>query len=147
MLGQKNALATVAVKDLAVARKFYEGQLGLKVAGPTGPEVLTFETGTSKILVYKSQFAGTNQADAPYASRANSRSMRPSSGRRFSAMSMPASDLMWAMQRLPISLETWLIGCQRPRCRPVMLAKYSSAQKNKSLTLRPHARSRRARTT
>jgi predicted lactoylglutathione lyase len=26
--------------------------------------VLTFETGTSKILVYKSQFAGTNQATA-----------------------------------------------------------------------------------
>jgi catechol 2,3-dioxygenase-like lactoylglutathione lyase family enzyme len=64
MLGQKNALATVAVKDLEVARKFYEGKLGLKVAGPTGPEVLTFETGTSKILVYKSQFAGTNQATA-----------------------------------------------------------------------------------
>jgi catechol 2,3-dioxygenase-like lactoylglutathione lyase family enzyme len=64
MLGQKNALATVAVKDLEVARKFYENKLGLKVAGPTGPEVLTFESGTSKILVYKSQFAGTNQATA-----------------------------------------------------------------------------------
>ena len=64
MLGQKNALATVAVKDLEVARKFYEGTLGLKVAGPTGPEVLTFESGSSKILVYKSQFAGTNQATA-----------------------------------------------------------------------------------
>jgi catechol 2,3-dioxygenase-like lactoylglutathione lyase family enzyme len=64
MLGHKNALATVAVKDLEVARKFYENKLGLKVAGPTGPEVLTFESGTSKILVYKSQFAGTNQATA-----------------------------------------------------------------------------------
>ena len=64
MLGQKNALATVAVKDLEAARKFYESKLGLKVAGPTGPEVLTFESGTSKILVYKSQFAGTNQATA-----------------------------------------------------------------------------------
>jgi catechol 2,3-dioxygenase-like lactoylglutathione lyase family enzyme len=64
MLGQKNALATVAVKDLEVARKFYENKLGLKIAGPTGPEVLTFESGTSKILVYKSQFAGTNQATA-----------------------------------------------------------------------------------
>ena len=64
MLGQKNALATVAVKDLEVARKFYENKLGLKVAGPTGPQVLAFESGTSKILVYKSQFAGTNQATA-----------------------------------------------------------------------------------
>ncbi len=64
MLGQKNALATVAVKDLEVARKFYESKLGLKVAGPTGPEVLTFESGTSKIVVYRSQFAGTNQATA-----------------------------------------------------------------------------------
>jgi len=64
MLGQMNALATVAVKDLGVARKFYENKLGLKVAGPTGPEVLIFESGTSKILVYRSQFAGTNQATA-----------------------------------------------------------------------------------
>jgi hypothetical protein len=32
MLGQKNALATLAVKDLEVARKFYENKLGLKVA-------------------------------------------------------------------------------------------------------------------
>jgi catechol 2,3-dioxygenase-like lactoylglutathione lyase family enzyme len=64
MLGQKNALATVAVKDLEVARKFYEGQLGFKIAGPSGPEVLIFESGSSKIVVYKSQFAGTNQATA-----------------------------------------------------------------------------------
>lgn len=64
MLGDKNALATVAVKDLEVARQFYGNKLGLRVAGPTGPEVLTFETGTSTILVYKSQFAGTNQATA-----------------------------------------------------------------------------------
>jgi len=64
MLGQKNVLATVAVKDLEVARKFYESKLGLKVAGPTGPEVLIFESGSSKILVYQSRFAGTNQATA-----------------------------------------------------------------------------------
>jgi catechol 2,3-dioxygenase-like lactoylglutathione lyase family enzyme len=64
MLGQKNALATVAVKDLEVARKFYESKLGLKIAGPSGPEVLIFESGSSKILVYKSQYAGTNQATA-----------------------------------------------------------------------------------
>ena len=64
MLGQKNAVATVAVKDLEVARKFYESKLGLKIAGPSGPEVLIFESGSSRILVYKSQFAGTNQATA-----------------------------------------------------------------------------------
>ena len=31
MLGGKEAIGTVAVKDLTVARKFYEGTLGLKL--------------------------------------------------------------------------------------------------------------------
>ena len=31
MLGDKDVIATVAVKDLEVARRFYEGVLGLKV--------------------------------------------------------------------------------------------------------------------
>ena len=32
MLGDSEAIATIAVKDLTVARKFYEGTLGLEVA-------------------------------------------------------------------------------------------------------------------
>ena len=64
MLGKINALATLAVKDLATARKFYEGKLGLKVVDEAGPEAITIESGSSKIVVYRSQFAGTNQATA-----------------------------------------------------------------------------------
>ena len=33
MLGDSEAIATIAVKDLATARKFYEGTLGLPRAG------------------------------------------------------------------------------------------------------------------
>ena len=36
MLGDKDAIATVAVKDLDKARKFYEGVLGLRVADSPG---------------------------------------------------------------------------------------------------------------
>ena len=36
MLGDKEAVATLAVKDLGAARKFYEGVLGLEVKMPRG---------------------------------------------------------------------------------------------------------------
>jgi EmrB/QacA subfamily drug resistance transporter len=64
MLSNKELVATVAVKDLAVARKFYEGTLGLKVASAEGTEAITLESGRSSLLVYRSQYAGTNQATA-----------------------------------------------------------------------------------
>ena len=64
MLGDKEAVATIAVKDLAAARKFYESTLGLKVLNGQGEEALTFKSGATKLLVYRSQFAGTNKATA-----------------------------------------------------------------------------------
>jgi catechol 2,3-dioxygenase-like lactoylglutathione lyase family enzyme len=64
MLGTKDALANVAVKDLARARKFYEGTLGLKKVGEEGEEVLAFKSGSSTLLVYRSDYAGTNKATA-----------------------------------------------------------------------------------
>ena len=64
MLGDKDVIATVAVKDLASARKFYEGVLGLKVADATGSEAISFASGKSKLIVYRSQYAGTNKATA-----------------------------------------------------------------------------------
>jgi catechol 2,3-dioxygenase-like lactoylglutathione lyase family enzyme len=64
MLGDKEAIATIAVKDLTVARKFYEGTLGLEVANATGSEALTFRTGRSDLIVYRSQYAGSNKATA-----------------------------------------------------------------------------------
>lgn len=65
MLGDKDAIATLAVKDIEVAKKFYEGKLGLKPAFDTGePSTLTYKTGNSRIFVYESKYAGTNQATA-----------------------------------------------------------------------------------
>jgi catechol 2,3-dioxygenase-like lactoylglutathione lyase family enzyme len=64
MLGGKEAIGTVAVKDLTVARKFYEGTLGLKLEDAQGEEAQTYRSGPSRLIVYRSQFAGTNKATA-----------------------------------------------------------------------------------
>ncbi len=64
MLGDKDVMATVAVKDLPTARKFYESALGLEVADASGSEAITFKSGHSTLIVYRSQFAGTNKATA-----------------------------------------------------------------------------------
>ena len=61
MLGEQNVVANVAVKDLTAAKKFYEGQLGLSTVG-NDPNGVMYKCGSSKMLVYESQFAGTNQA-------------------------------------------------------------------------------------
>jgi catechol 2,3-dioxygenase-like lactoylglutathione lyase family enzyme len=64
MLGSESAIATIPVRDLARARKFYEGTLGLTLTGGHDEEVLVFKSGDSAINVYRSQYAGTNQATA-----------------------------------------------------------------------------------
>jgi len=64
MLADKSAVATIAVKDIDVARKFYGSTLGLKEAEAEEPGVVTYRTGNSEILVYESQYAGTNKATA-----------------------------------------------------------------------------------
>ena len=64
MLNDKDAIATIAVKDIAVAGKFYEGTLGLKPVPTKEQDVLTYKSGDSEILVYKSRYAGTNRATA-----------------------------------------------------------------------------------
>lgn len=61
MLGDKQAVATVAVRDLNAAKKFYES-LGLKQIDAEGEEAAVYRTGTARLIVYRSQFAGTNQA-------------------------------------------------------------------------------------
>lgn len=62
MLADKDAVATVAVKDLKAAKKFYGDTLGLKPTPVPEPEVLNYKSGNSTLLVYKSQFAGSNKA-------------------------------------------------------------------------------------
>ena len=62
MLANKDAMATIAVKDLAVAKKFYQQILGFSPTGVEGPGVVTLRSGNSTIVIYESQFAGTNKA-------------------------------------------------------------------------------------
>jgi catechol 2,3-dioxygenase-like lactoylglutathione lyase family enzyme len=64
MLGNTDAVATVAVKDLQVAARFYEGKLGLKRSGSEDSEAVSYKTGKSSLLVYRSTYAGTNKATA-----------------------------------------------------------------------------------
>lgn len=64
MLGDNDAMATIAVKNLKAARKFYEGKLGFKVVHTEGDQAVAYKSGSSQVLVYQSQFAGTNKATA-----------------------------------------------------------------------------------
>jgi hypothetical protein len=62
MLGDKVAIAMIAVRDVNAAAKFYEGTLGLSKLSSEGEEVITYRSGGSKLNVYRSQYAGTNKA-------------------------------------------------------------------------------------
>src|SRR5262249_54663850 len=62
MLADRNAQATIAVRNLDTARRFYGETLGLEPDGPGDDQVQIYRSGDSRVLVYRSQFAGTNQA-------------------------------------------------------------------------------------
>ena len=64
MLRDADAVAMVAVKDLGKAAKFYEETLGLNRIDAEGQEVVVYESGDTKLNVYRSSFAGTNKATA-----------------------------------------------------------------------------------
>ncbi len=64
MLNHTDAAATIAVKDLDAARRFYRDTLGLTPIANEQDEVIVFKSGNSTINVYRSQYAGTNQATA-----------------------------------------------------------------------------------
>ena len=66
MLSDTNVVATLAVSDIEAARRFYEGTLGLQRAErqSSDPSAVLYRSGGSTVLVYQSQFAGTNQATA-----------------------------------------------------------------------------------
>jgi len=64
MLKDKNAIANIAVKDLETAKRFYQDVLGLQLIDSNTPEVVVFKSGNSMIIVYKSDYAGTNKATA-----------------------------------------------------------------------------------
>jgi catechol 2,3-dioxygenase-like lactoylglutathione lyase family enzyme len=63
-LSDADAVATIAVKDLSVAKKFYEETLGFKPFDEQNPGGARFHSGNSTLFVYESQYAGTNRATA-----------------------------------------------------------------------------------
>lgn len=62
MLGEKTSSANIAVKDLEIAKNFYENTLGLKKIETFEEEVIVYKSGNSSIVVYRSEFSGTNKA-------------------------------------------------------------------------------------
>jgi catechol 2,3-dioxygenase-like lactoylglutathione lyase family enzyme len=65
MLKDRNSSAIVAVSDIARARTFYEDALGLTLEESDAENgVLGFRTGDTRLTVYRSDFAGTNRANA-----------------------------------------------------------------------------------
>jgi catechol 2,3-dioxygenase-like lactoylglutathione lyase family enzyme len=63
MLNRSDVMATISVKDVTRARAFYEGVLGLAVESAE-PGMLALRSGSTILLVYESEFAGTNKANA-----------------------------------------------------------------------------------
>jgi catechol 2,3-dioxygenase-like lactoylglutathione lyase family enzyme len=64
MLRDTDAIATLAVRDLDAAARFYEETLGLSRGRAEDHEAIAFESGDTIINVYRSSFAGTNKATA-----------------------------------------------------------------------------------
>jgi catechol 2,3-dioxygenase-like lactoylglutathione lyase family enzyme len=66
MFAGKPAVATVAVKDIERAQHFYEETLGLPLADTQEQEegTRTYKSGDTALLVYESQYAGSNKATA-----------------------------------------------------------------------------------
>lgn len=64
MLSDATVQPMLPVKDLEVAKKFYEGALGLKKVEESPGTVVVYQSGGSPLCVYRSEFAGTNQGTA-----------------------------------------------------------------------------------
>jgi catechol 2,3-dioxygenase-like lactoylglutathione lyase family enzyme len=64
VIAEIDAQPTLAVKSLDRAKAFYGGVLGLKPVGPNMGAVQCYLAGRTVIVVYESQFAGTNQGTA-----------------------------------------------------------------------------------
>ena len=63
MLGSFGVMPTLGVRDLALAREFYEGKLGL--SADDGQEgAVSYKVGGTTLFIYVSEFAGTNRATA-----------------------------------------------------------------------------------
>ncbi len=63
MLKDRDSAAIVAVRNMARARAFYADTLGLDLV-KGDDNVMEFRTGRTTLVVYVSEFAGTNRANA-----------------------------------------------------------------------------------
>jgi len=63
MLKDIDSAAILAVTTLDRARHFYGNILGLDLHSDDG-NVLVYRTGTTRLMIYVSEYAGTNQANA-----------------------------------------------------------------------------------
>lgn len=50
MLGNKDAAANIAVRNLEIAKKFYENTLGLTQVGAEGQEAIIFKSKNSTVI-------------------------------------------------------------------------------------------------
>ena len=64
MLGSKEVVTTIPVKDLERAKQFYSETLGLTQLGDDEQDHVMYKAGSSQVLVYESEYAGTNKATA-----------------------------------------------------------------------------------
>ena len=64
MLSDAKVQPMLPVKDLGKAQKFYEQTLGLKRVGEMGDEAVTYKSGATTLVVYRSEFGGTNKGTA-----------------------------------------------------------------------------------
>lgn len=64
ILANTDAIANLPVRDIGRARRFYGETLGLAQVDSEGDNVIVYRSGDSRLLVYRSDFAGTNQATA-----------------------------------------------------------------------------------
>ena len=65
MLKDLDAHPILAVSDLDRARRFYGETLGLKEDAADGEEgMAAYRTGSTRLTIYVSEFAGTNKANA-----------------------------------------------------------------------------------
>ena len=64
VLSETDAVANLAVRDLKLARHFYEQVLGFEPVAHEGDELVVYRSGKTVFNVYRSQYAGTNRATA-----------------------------------------------------------------------------------
>ena len=64
VLSESDAVANLAVRDIKLARHFYEKTLGFEPVGHEGDELIVYRSGKTAFNVYRSDYAGTNRATA-----------------------------------------------------------------------------------